>query len=81
MQEIVFTGFFDEHGSAIFVGDILLSEYGYTVTVCLDEDDNSFYGSLNCEINHSCRDIPYALNAGKGYIKVYGAKTNENRDL
>ena len=81
MQEVIFTGFFDEEGSAIFVGDILLSEYEYTVTVCFDEEDNSFYGSLNCEIGHSCRDIPYALNNGKGYLKVYGAKTNENRDL
>lgn len=80
MQTPVFTGFIDEEGNAIYVGDILSSEYGYTITVCCDKEDNIFYGSLNCEIGHSCRNIPYALNNGHGYIKVYGYRTSENND-
>jgi len=79
MQSPVFTGFIDEEGNAIYVGDILSSQYGYTVTVC-QYDTKDFYGSLNCEIGHSCRNIPYALNSGHGYTKVYGHKTSENND-
>ena len=78
MQNQMFTGLFDDSGSAIYVGDILSSGDGFSVTVCQREDDNSFYGSLNCEIGHSCRDIPYALNGGQGYVKVYGVVTHED---
>lgn len=80
MQTPVFTGCIDEEGNAVYVGDILSSEYGYAVTVCYDEEDNSFYGSLNCEIGHSCRNIQYDLNSGHGYTKVYGCETSENNE-
>lgn len=70
MQNEISTGFYDKNGTEIFVGDILWSEYGFSVTVCQDLDDSSFYGSLNCEIGHSCRDIPYSLNNGSGYVKM-----------
>lgn len=58
----------DDNGEKISVGDILLSEVGYKVLVC--KDKNGYYGSLICEIGNSCRNIPYALNGGKGYAKL-----------
>lgn len=58
----------DDKGEEIGIDDILMSEYGYKVLVC--KDKNGYYGSLICEIGNSCRNIPYALNGGKGYVKL-----------
>ena len=33
-------------------------------------DDNDYIGKLICDDNHSCKDIPYALNKGKGFSKI-----------
>ena len=63
------TGFFDENEFPIYVGDILYCTDGYDVLVC-EDDDNHFYGSLICEIGHSCRDIPYSLNKGQGHVII-----------
>jgi hypothetical protein len=58
----------DDNGEKISLGDILISEYGYKVLVCMDS--GGFYGSLICEIGNSCRNMPYALNGGKGFKKL-----------
>jgi len=65
------TGFFDTKGNLIREGDLLLSENGYTVFVYWDEKAHEWCGALNCPIGHSCRDIPYDLNNGKGYTKIF----------
>lgn len=62
------TGMFDDNKNPIFVGDTLRSEHGYDVVV--SELDGDFFGKLICEDNHTCKDIPYALNGGKGYLKT-----------
>ena len=66
------TEFLDNLGNSIYVGDILFSDDEYLVMVCKCPNENNFYGSLICEIEDSCRNIPYALNRGKGYQKIYG---------
>ena len=63
------TGYFDDNNSPIFIGDILKSEYGYQVVVTKDED-GFLFGKLICRINHPCRNIPYALNKGEGFVKI-----------
>ena len=63
-----FTGYYDDANRPIFVGDKLKSEWGYEVIVVNDGDDYS--GKLVCDKNHSCRNIPYALNRGQGYRKI-----------
>lgn len=62
----VATGLFDDSGMSIMVGDLLLSKYGYHVTVQCDAD-GGFSGKLVCDPSHSCANIPYALNGGKDY--------------
>lgn len=69
LPDLINTGFTDDNHSYIFVGDILQSKDGYKVLVCQD-DNGALYGSLICPIGHSCRNIPYALNKGKGYTKI-----------
>jgi hypothetical protein len=59
----------DDRGNIIYIGDTLKSEWGYSVIVVKDTD-GSFSGKLICEDNHSCKNIPYSLNRGKGYIKI-----------
>lgn len=49
--------------------DILHSIDGYDVVVRKDKDGD-FYGVLICKKGHACRDIPYALNNGVGYINL-----------
>lgn len=61
-----FTGYWDDSGNKIYVGDTLLSKWNYKVIVVQDEDGN-YNGKLVCDDNHSCKNIPYALNKGKGY--------------
>lgn len=68
-QHGLYTKFSDDFGNPICVGDILNSSDGYSVMVCMDKDGD-FYGSLICEIGDSCRNIPYALNKGHGYIII-----------
>jgi hypothetical protein len=58
---------FTDDGHKILLGDVLMSEDGYFVVVCQD-DDGPFYGSLLCSINHSCRNVGYHLNNGKGHF-------------
>ncbi|MCK9574743.1 MAG: hypothetical protein WC979_03195 [Candidatus Pacearchaeota archaeon] len=66
-MKIIFTGYIDDNGNQIFTGDRLKSEYGYEVTVV--KDGNDYVGKLICSKSHSCKDIPYSLNNGKGYKK------------
>ena len=61
-----YTGYFDDNGIPIYVGQKLKSQWNYEVIVC-KSDDGSFYGRLVCDDNHSCKNIPYALNDGMGY--------------
>ena len=63
-----FTGLYDDNKQPILVGDKLKSEWGYEVIVVKDGDDYS--GKLVCDDKHSCKNIPYALNGGKGYSKI-----------
>jgi hypothetical protein len=64
------TGLRDSEREPIFVGDILKSKYEYLVLVCEGDFGNGYYGSLICEIEHSCRNIPYSLNDGKDYTII-----------
>ena len=67
--EKIFTPYLDDNGRTIFVGDKLLSEWGYEVIVVKD-DDGSYSGNLVCDDKNSCKNIPYSHNKGEGYIKV-----------
>lgn len=60
------TGLKDDNGIPIFLGDTLLSKYKYQVVVEIRENGD-YYGRLVCKDDHSCKDIPYALNGGRGY--------------
>ena len=64
-----FTGFYTDNKQPILVGDKLKSEWGYEVIVVKDKD-GGYSGKLVCGANHSCKNIPYALNKGKGYSKI-----------
>lgn len=64
-----FTGFFDDNQKPIYVGETLKSEWNYEVVV-IDNGDGEYSGKLVCDENHSCKNIPYALNKGEGYIKI-----------
>jgi len=64
-----FTGYFDDNNRPIFVGDKLKSDWNYEVIVVKDEDGD-YSGKLICDHDHSCKNIPYALNKGKGYSKI-----------
>jgi len=64
------TGMYDDNNKPIYVGTTLKSEWGYEIIVIKDSD-GSYTGKLVCDDNHSCKDIPYALNNGQGYkIKI-----------
>ena len=64
-----FTGFYDDNKQPILVGDKLKSEWGYEVIVIKDEDGD-YSGKLVCDDKHSCKNIPYSLNKGKGHSKI-----------
>lgn len=64
-----FTGYFDDNINGIYVGDCLKNKYGYTVVVYKDENGN-YLGKLVCNEDHSCKDIPYGLNGGRGFTKT-----------
>ena len=70
----------DDNGNPIFVGDTLLSEWNYYVTVCEDKEDKHypFYGKLVCKPTHSCANIPYALNQGEGHTIVNPNNLNQD---
>lgn len=61
-----YTGYFDDNGNPIYVGQKLKSEWNYEIIVC-KSGDGSFYGQLVCDDSHSCKNIPYALNDGMGH--------------
>lgn len=65
-----FTYLFDDNNEPIFVGDTLLSVHKYEVVVRYDEKFNEYEGQLVCDENHSCKNIPYALNNGMDYTKI-----------
>jgi hypothetical protein len=65
------TGYFDDNNKPIYVGDRLKSEWDYEVIVVKDEDGD-YSGKLVCDEDHSCKNIPYALNKGKGHRKIIG---------
>ncbi len=69
LNERYFTGLFDDTHKPIFLGDKLRSKWNYEVIVVKDENGN-YIGKLVCDDNHICKNIPYALNKGKGYIKI-----------
>jgi hypothetical protein len=50
----------DKNGNILKVGDIVHNEWGYDLIVSKN-DKLGWYGTLVCEENHSCKDIPYAL--------------------
>lgn len=58
--------YFDDNNNEITLGDTLNSEWGYKVIV-KKEKMGDWYGQLVCDKRHSCKNIPYALNGGKGY--------------
>jgi len=64
-----FTGFYDDNKQPILVGDKLKNEWGYEVIVVKDEDGD-YSGKLVCDDKHSCKNILYALNNGKGHNKI-----------
>ena len=64
-----FTKYYDNNNTPIFVGDTLKSKWGYKVIV-VKEKDKSYSGKLICSTKHSCANIPYSLNKGKGYIVI-----------
>lgn len=66
---LIFTGYFDDNNMPIFISDKLKSEWNYEVIVEKDEDNN-YIGKLICDNIHSCNNIPYSLNEGKGYCKI-----------
>jgi hypothetical protein len=64
-----FTGYYDDNHQPIFIGDKLKSEWGYEVIVYI-LNNGDFAGKLVCDDRHTCKNIPYALNKGKGYSKI-----------
>jgi len=62
-----FTGLYDDNGLPIHVGETLVSKFGYEVIV-YQLDNDEFAGKLVCKEDHSCANIPYCLNKGKGHV-------------
>lgn len=59
----------DMQGFPIHVGDKLRNIYKYDVIV-KETENGVFYGQLVCDVNHSCKDIPYSLNEGEDYYLI-----------
>lgn len=66
-QDRMLTPYFDDNKKEIRVGDILESKDGYQVKVYKIVETGEYVGKLICEPTHSCADIPYSLNKGKGF--------------
>jgi hypothetical protein len=66
------TGMYDDNGALIHVGDRLRSRHGYDVIVYRHEDGD-YCGKLVCDPDHSCADVPYHLDGGKGHVKQESA--------
>jgi len=73
MGELIseWTGLRDRNGQFIHVGDIVNSIFGYNLLVCKDREDGHFYGSLICEIGHSCRNIGYNISNSKEELLIW----------
>ena len=69
-EKYSFTGYHDDQGKKIYLGDTLRSEHGYDVIVIRGDKPGEFWGKLVCDDKHSCKDIPYRLNKGEGYTKI-----------
>lgn len=69
MKNREFTGFYDDNNKPIYVGDKLKSIWNYEVIV-VKNGEHEYSGKLVCDENHTCKDIPYALNKGKGFAKA-----------
>jgi hypothetical protein len=67
-MDTLYTGYLDDNNQPIYVGDKLKSEWGYEIIVV--ENNGDYYGQLICDDTHSCKNIPYDLNKGKGYKKI-----------
>lgn len=61
----------DNNGSKIGKGDVLLNKDGYSVVVRVDPVNGIWYGQLICNPGHSCARVPYSLNDGQGYVKLF----------
>ena len=70
LSDELFTGYYDDNHKQILEGDKLRSEWGYEVIVIKDEDGD-YVGKLICNENHTCKNMPYALNDGNGYVKIF----------
>ena len=64
------TQYIDDEGNQIFVGDTLRCKWGYDIIVMKDKNGLGYHGKLVCDEDHSCKNIPYSLNAGKGHVKI-----------
>ena len=62
----IITGYIDEYGRSIRVGDLCECSDGYILQVRRDSDGEDFHGVLVCEPGNSCAGIPYSLNCGCG---------------
>jgi len=67
-DKIEFTGMYDDNHQPIYLDDFLKSRDCYYVQVKKDSD--GYYGKLICKPGHSCENIPYHLNNGKGHLCV-----------
>ncbi|NQU87777.1 MAG: hypothetical protein HQ541_18665, partial [Mariniphaga sp.] len=63
-----FTNYYDDDDNLIFVGNKLKCKHGYEIIV--RKGNNGYYGELICDESNSCKDIPYHLNNGRGYVKI-----------
>jgi hypothetical protein len=52
----------DKNGCVLKPGDKVHDKWGFDLTVHYT-DAMGWYGMLICEDNHSCKNIPYALNS------------------
>lgn len=59
----------DKLGNEIKPGDTLISDDGFSVIVT-EREVGGWFGKLICDPDHSCANIPYALNEGRGYVVV-----------
>jgi hypothetical protein len=61
------TGFKDQYGNVLMIGDFVYSSDGYDLQI--KGSESGYYGRLICEKGHSCENIPYCLNGGEWLVK------------